>query len=108
MSTSFTLRPACWRYRDPPRTLPCVLGPMPGIGKLLSDTDTATEPAADRTPDRFQRDVYNRELVRSRVQCCILATVRPCEGCMALAKRLGTAPKRAIAPSPWSRLVAEI
>jgi hypothetical protein len=43
-----------------------VPGSIFGIGKLLSDTDTATEPAADRTPDRFQPDPYITESAESR------------------------------------------
>jgi len=36
------------------------------IGKFLSDTYKDTEPAADRTPDRFLPDPYTRDLAGSR------------------------------------------
>jgi hypothetical protein len=63
---SLHVKPRIQRYRDPPRTLPCVLDPEVRIGKLLSATDEDTEPAADRTPDRFLPDPYTRDLGLSR------------------------------------------
>jgi len=60
-----------------------VVGSKPSIGKLLSDTDMATEPAADRTPDRFQPDPYIRIRPGSRGLCGIWATVWPCNSRMA-------------------------
>jgi hypothetical protein len=43
-----------------------MLDPAARIGKFLSDTDKDTEPAADRTPDRFLPDPYTRDLGLSR------------------------------------------
>jgi hypothetical protein len=76
MSNSFTPIPrAISDTADCHARFPNVLDPITSTGKLLSDTDKATEPGDNPISDRSSGIVYIRKMGRSRGLCCISATL---------------------------------